>query len=125
MNNALSVLLTASIAAALSPMAIAQSPAGTYVVTNPDGSPPVPGRVCTVVVSHLGPVPGIYTFVVLLDGVPVAGEEGFIYTDGFWSYNWVNARGTTGTLTGNSTQGFESVVTSGPNRGAERCWRRV
>ena len=139
MKNALSLPSTILLAATLVPAVLAQSGPrgieGTFTITNKDGSPLHEDFVFEVTVYRLAGNPGCYLFFVTRDriegqGEPdtgpesVPGEDGTLVRTGVTTYEWVNERGTTGTVTEDPSGDCVSEVTSGPNAGTQRLWNR-
>ncbi len=98
---------------------------GTYEVTRPDGTAPLPGALAGVTITDNGD--GTLKGVVWIDRhdgngrVETAAEEMEI-TPGCHDYQFTNTRGTTGTITPNGPPGEYDSSTS---TGNDRVWTEL
>lgn len=122
MRTVPSLLLTAVLASVFATTACAQDPTGSYELEKKDGSAVEPGHLWEVVVAPVYGAPGRYVFLVFRDEELVPDEGGVMVATGPGTFEWVNNRGTRGTLLDTRDGDYLSTVTSGPNAGTERVW---
>lgn len=92
---------------------------GSYVVSNRDGTPPIPGSTVRVTILPNLALPGSYLGLVTRNGEPMVGENQIIFGSGA-NYVWLNERDTPGTYVVQNNGDVHSTVTGGGHAGTER-----